>query len=179
MKEYEKLLQQEENRLNNEKAKTLVKLGLFLQETVQTIDFSTMEEITLGKKYKGVYSLYETHEGELVYIRALTETDSPKEAYSYDVIRVESVPDDELQEVYNAGIQEKGGFLKVLRVAQMVFLSLSLLCLLIDFISSLASQGMAAFVSVFVGLVLHFSFVGLQTGLLMVTTLLYKRQLLK
>ena len=91
--EYEKLLAEERDRADNEKARNLVKFGCFSQKQENKVDFTKFQKIAQKKKFKGVYDLYRNLETmELVFIAPLVEQkeNANKMApYAYDVITLE------------------------------------------------------------------------------------------
>ena len=74
LKEYEKLLLAENNRELTEKAINLVNAGCFNQVEEPVIDFSKYTRIETGRKFRGLYNLYQNNETmELVFICPLVE----------------------------------------------------------------------------------------------------------
>lgn len=141
MKEYEKLLQENENRKNMQKALNLVKLGLFNQEEQAEFDFTNKELITYGKKYKGVYDLYEDQtNGDLIFVYPLVENNKSDESfeidlkpYAFNVITLESMNNEEYLDVLKADSALKGGIIKAAYITHFVFLILALASLLYSF----------------------------------------------
>ena len=69
MQQYEKIILNENIRLDNIKAKRLIELGCFEQKEEKSVDLTALEEITYnGKLYKGVYKLYKNEEGQMFFI---------------------------------------------------------------------------------------------------------------
>ena len=114
MKEFEKLLLEDTKRRENEKALTELKLGLFEQKEEETFDFSNYTLITYGKKYKGLYDLYQNNETfELVYVCPLVENNEGSEEerkdlapYAYDVLYLELLNAEEYNMVKEASVHE-------------------------------------------------------------------------
>ncbi|MBQ3253552.1 MAG: hypothetical protein IJA65_03260 [Acholeplasmatales bacterium] len=106
LKEYEKLLIEESNRVAYEKAANLVKIGCFTQKQENEVDFTNLEQITTTKKYKGLYSLYrDLNTMQLIFVCPLVENNKGDQEenknmkpYAYDVLYVE-VMDEETYEM--------------------------------------------------------------------------------
>ena len=62
MMEYEQLLFEDTKRKETQKARTEIKLGLFEQKEEEKVDFCTYTKMTYGKRYKGLYDLYQNNE---------------------------------------------------------------------------------------------------------------------
>lgn len=115
MKEFEKLLFEEEKRTETAKAKTEVKLGLFEQKEELTFDFKNYTKMTYGKKYKGLYDLYRNNETyELAYVCPLIENNKGSEderkdmaPYAYDVLYIEYLDHEAYSLVKKAAVHEK------------------------------------------------------------------------
>lgn len=123
MKEYQKLLYEDVKRQENEKAQLEVKLGLFEQKKVETFDFTGKTLITYGKKYKGLYDLYQDDETlELTYVCPLVEDNKGDEQseklnltpYAYDVLVLELLGAEEYALVKKAAAHEKTGIIDVM-----------------------------------------------------------------
>lgn len=123
MKEYQKLLYEDVKRQENEKAKLEVKLGLFEQKKVETFDFTGKTLITYGKKYKGLYDLYQNDETlELTYVCPLVEDNKGDDEsekkdlspYAYDVLELELLGAEEFEMVKKAATHEKSGLIDAL-----------------------------------------------------------------
>lgn len=147
MQQYERIILNENNRLDNIKAKRLIELGCFEQKEEKSVDLTALEEITFnGKLYKGVYKLYKNEEGQMFFITPLTEDDPDMdkkvEPYAYDVIAIENVDDETFEDLRHLGRQSsKRGFAKVLYIAQIVFIFITFVLLLAEIISlALSSQ---------------------------------------
>lgn len=110
LKEYEKLLMDERDRKDLEKAKNLVSFGCFAQETKNEINFNELEQIKMDKKYKGRFDLFRNKDSlELFFICPLVEdnkgdVDERKDLkpYAYDVIAVEQMDNEAYQMVCKA-----------------------------------------------------------------------------
>ncbi len=93
LKEYEKLLLEERNRKDFERAKNLVKAGCFEQKAEKKLDFSKLEKAETKKQYKGLYDLYrDTETMQLMFVCPLVEKSEEKKdvaPYGYDVIYIE------------------------------------------------------------------------------------------
>ena len=105
-KEYEKLLQVENNRKLCAKAINLVEYGCFNQKEETIIDFTKYSRLSI-KKYKGKYDVYQNIDTlSIVLICPLTEDnrdeDGNKRAvnpYAYDCIYVEDMDDETYEKV--------------------------------------------------------------------------------
>ena len=99
--EYEKLLREERDRADSEKARNLVKFGCFNQKQESKLDFASYEKINQNKKFKGLYDLYrDLNTMELVFIAPLVEKGEAqpnKAPYAYDLIVTEYMD----EETYN------------------------------------------------------------------------------
>lgn len=128
MKEYQKLLYQDMKRQQNEKARVLVKLGLFEQKEEETFDASNYDLITYGKKYRGLYDLYQNKETlEMVYVCPLIEDNKGEEGvqntmtpYAYDCIYLELLDGEEFALVKQAAKHENTLFIDILYYAAIV-----------------------------------------------------------
>ena len=79
MKEYQKLLYEDVKRQQTEKAKTLVKLGFFEQKQEESFDSSEYNVMTYGKKFRGLYDLYQHKDTmEMVFVCPLVEDNKVK-----------------------------------------------------------------------------------------------------
>lgn len=122
MKEFEKLLLEDTKRRENEKALTEIKLGLFEQKEEETFDFGNYTLITYGKKYKGLYDLYQNTETfELAYVCPLVEDNKGDDnertdlaPYAYDVIYLELLTGEEFDLVKKAASHEKSNGIHIL-----------------------------------------------------------------
>lgn len=121
MKEYEKLLLEDTKRQECLKAKNEVELGLFEQKEEATFDFSKYTLMTYGKKYKGLYDLYQNIETkELVYVCPLIEDNKGSEderkdllPYAYDVIYLDYLTPENYELVKKAHVHEKSMLINV------------------------------------------------------------------
>ncbi len=115
MKEYEKLLFEERKRKETQKAVTEIKLGLFEQKEEQSFDFTAYTKMTYGKKYKGLYDLYQHNETfELAMVCPLIENNKNDynerkdlTPYAYDVLYIEYLDEECYKFVLEAAIHEK------------------------------------------------------------------------
>lgn len=114
LKEYEKLLLQDMKRKETQKAIDEVKLGLFEQKEEVEFDFASYTNMTYGKKYKGLYELYQHNETmELVFVCPLIENNKGDEnerldlkPYAYDVLYLEYLDAEAYELVKKAAIHE-------------------------------------------------------------------------
>lgn len=128
-KEYEKLLFEDTKRKETEKALTEVKLGLFEQKEVITLDFSKYTLMTYGKKFKGLYDLYQDNETlELLYVCPLIENNKGDEherkdlkPYAYDVLFLEFLDEEAYTLVRQAAVHEKSKLIDVFYYSAIVF----------------------------------------------------------
>ncbi len=99
LKEYEKLLLDERDRKDVEKALNLVKFGCFFQDVKNELNFNELEQIKMAKKYRGRFDLYRNKDTlELLLVCPLVEdnkgdADERKDLkpYAYDVIAIEQM----------------------------------------------------------------------------------------
>lgn len=128
LKEYEKLLLAEANRKLREKAEALVDMGCFDQVQEPVVDFNNYEHVNYGKKYKGVYSLYQNKTTmELVFICPLVENNKgdveenkSMKPYAYDCIVTEAMDDETYEAVCHAAKNNLSSSVKVLYRASFV-----------------------------------------------------------
>lgn len=129
MKEYEKLLLEDIKRKENQKALTEIKLGLFEQKEESEFDFSNYTNMTYGKKYKGLYDLYQNNETyELVLVCPLIENNKNDynerkdlKPYAYDVIYLEYLDEEAYTLVKQAAVHEKSKGIDILYYASIAF----------------------------------------------------------
>ena len=149
LKEYEKLLLEERNRKDFERAKNLVKAGCFDQKAEKTLDFSKLEKVETKKQYKGLYDLYRNIETmQLMLVCPLVEKgdDDKKEMkpYGYDVIYIELMDNETYDMVMKAARNNLTNSVTVLYKASFVcffiFLAITLFVFVYNFIA-LASSG--------------------------------------
>ncbi|MDE6408070.1 MAG: hypothetical protein K2K48_06950 [Anaeroplasmataceae bacterium] len=138
MKEYEKLLFEDTKRKETQKALTEIKLGLFEQKEEETFDFSLYTKMTYGKKFKGLYDLYQNNETlELVMVCPLIENNKGDynerkdlTPYAYDCIYIEYLDEEGYALVKQAAVHEKSIFIDVLYYASIslyfIYLALTL-----------------------------------------------------
>lgn len=115
LKEFEKLLFEDTKRKEMAKALDEVKLGLFDQKEELTFDFENYTLMTYGKKYKGLYDLYQHNETmELVFVCPLIENNKGDEferkdmkPYAYDVVYLEYLDSEAYDLVKKAAVHEK------------------------------------------------------------------------
>ena len=115
MMEYEKLLFEDTKRKETQKALTEIKLGLFEQKEEEKFDFSTYTKMTYGKKYKGLYDLYQNNETfQLVMVCPLIENNKNDynerkdlEPYGYDCLYLEYLDQEAYALVLEAAIHER------------------------------------------------------------------------
>ncbi|MGL4949387.1 MAG: hypothetical protein ACRC5M_03310 [Anaeroplasmataceae bacterium] len=111
LKEYQKLLKLEEGRKQFNKAKKMVKLGLFKQDRDDNFDISKVKKVYTTLKYKGAYILYKSKSGnDFYFIKELSESDT-KRAFAYDIIEIETVTDEEYILICEASKYEKNRLL--------------------------------------------------------------------
>lgn len=138
-KEYEKILLRERNRKLNIRAQNLIKLGCFDQYEKTSLDFSKLEKCAYEKPYKKIYELYKDENDNLFYVYGKVEGESNK-PYAYDIIAIETVTDEEYNELYKAHSFEGVGIVKGLLISALVLLGLSILILLANVIYTLTQD---------------------------------------
>ena len=129
MKEYEKLLFEDTKRKETLKALTQIKLGLFEQKEEEAFDFSLYTKMTYGKKYKGLYDLYQNNETlELVMVCPLVENNKGDynerkdlTPYAYDCIYLEYLDEEAYNLVKQAAAHERSVFIDVFYYIAIVF----------------------------------------------------------
>lgn len=129
MKEFEKLLLEDNKRKEMEKALLEIKLGLFEQKEEATFDFTLYNKITYNKKYKGLYDLYQNKETyELAMVCPLIENNKNDynerkdlKPYAYDVLYLEYLDNEAYNLVKKASVHEKTKLIDILYVISLVF----------------------------------------------------------
>ncbi len=148
MKEFQKLLYEDMKRKENEKAKYLVKLGLFEQKKEETFDASEYNLINYGKKYRGLYDLYQHKETlQMVYVCPLVENNKGDETenvemtpYAYDCIYLELLDAEEFALVQQAAKHENTLFVDILYYAALVLYLALLVFTIISIIAISVTQ---------------------------------------
>lgn len=148
MKEYQKLLYQDMKRQQNEKAKVLVKLGLFEQKQEETFDATNYDVITYGKKYRGLYDLYQNKDTlEMVYVCPLVEDNKGEDGakvdmtpYAYDCIYLELLDAEEFQLVQQAAKHENTVLVDILYYAAIALYFALLILTIISIIAISITQ---------------------------------------
>ena len=138
VKEYEKLLFQDESRLKGVKALKLVKLGQFYQYKKETneIDFNDLKKLD-GAKMVSNHQLYERiSDGTFFYILAESEetTEGVKKVYRYDVIELDNVDDETYKKLISAHSHEGGLLNNIFICASIIVLLISILGTIIQFV---------------------------------------------
>lgn len=121
LKEYQKLLLEDMKRKETVKALDEVKLGLFEQKTETEFDFSNYNSVQYGKKYKGLYTLYQNKETfELAFVCPLIENNKGDDnertdlkPYAYDVLYLDYLDEEAYELVKKAAIHEKSRWIDV------------------------------------------------------------------
>ena len=142
--EYEKLLSEERDRADNEKARNWVKFGCFSQKQESKVDFTKFQKIAQKKKFKGVYDLYRNMETmELSFIAPLVEQkeNANKMApYAYDVITLEYMDNETYEAVCHAAKNNIRSLISVLYKASFIcyfiYLAFSLFVVVYNWIIS-------------------------------------------
>lgn len=156
LKEYEKLLLDERDRKDIEKAKNLVKFGCFLQEIKNEVNFNELEQIKMPKKYNGRFDLYRNKETlELLFINPLVEdnkgdADERKDLkpYAYDVIAIEQMDNETYVMVCKSAKNNLKSSVKLAYKFAIVFYFINLVvasCIFIYNIFSGIGEGVADF----------------------------------
>ena len=144
MKEYQKLLYEDVKRQETEKAKRLIKLGLFNQKQEESFDTSEYNLMTYGKKFRGLYDLYQHKETmEMVFVCPLVEDNKgDQEAerkdltpYAYDCLYLEVLDAEEYDLVLKASSHEGTGLIDIFYFMSFI---LYLLLVIITIITSIA-----------------------------------------
>ena len=107
LKEYEKLLLEERNRKDFERAKNLIKCGCFEQKAEKKLDFAKLEKVETAKQYKGLYDLYRDIDTmQLLFVCPLVEKGDDEKKnmtpYGYDVLYVELMDNETYDMVMHA-----------------------------------------------------------------------------
>ena len=143
LKEYEKLLIAERNRVQFEQASNLVKLGCFSQKEETEIDFTKLTKISNGKKLKGKYDLYQNVKTlETVFVCPLIEDDKEEgshKAYAYDCLYVEKMDQETYEQVIKAGnnnlVTLPGVLYKAAFIVYFIMLAITLYSIIYSFIT--------------------------------------------
>ena len=179
MKEFEKLLLEENKRKETEKALREIQLGLFEQKKEEAFPLQDYTLMTYeNKKYKGLYDLYCHNENKtFCYVCPLTENDKEDETkdippYAYDVIYLESLTDEQYEQVKAAAVHENSKWIDIFFKTSVVLYIVMLLVTIILLISVSISQ--RAFVSVMLVMGPIISMQVLYTVLLPILMILYR-----
>ncbi len=129
MKEFEKIILEDEKRKLMNKAIEEIKLGLFEQKEETSFDYTLYNKMTYNKKYKGLYDLYQNKEtNALLMVCPLIENnkDDYNERndlvpYAYDILYLEYLDDETYSIVKKAAIHEKTKLIDVFYVITIVF----------------------------------------------------------
>lgn len=187
LKEYEKLLIEEANRCDYEKAVSLIKYGCFEQKKENEVDFSDYEAIPTKKKFKGLYDLYRNVKTmELVFICPLVENNKgdvdenkAMAPYAYDMIIVEAMDDETYQMVCKAAKNNISNKVKVLYFASFicyfVFIGLTLINLVNMLILTADSNFQSILATVFDYCGVYFLGILLATPLLVLISIKYRK----
>lgn len=158
LKEYEKLLLEERDRRDLEKAKSLIDAGCFsIVENEPTLDMSKLEYVPSKRKFKGLYDLYrnvETH--ELLYVSPLVEDINEDKKnikpYGYKVLYIESMDAETYEMVIKAAKNNiKNSVSKVYKLAFILYftiLAITLFNVVYIFINTLSTGILAAFAAI-------------------------------
>lgn len=159
LKEFEKLLLEERDRRDLDKALTLIKAGCFYEvENEPALDFNNLEPVPMKRKLKGLYDLYrnkETH--DLLYVSPLVEDiseDGKKNVkpYGYKVLYIESMDAETYQMVVKAAKNNiKNGVARAYKFAFILYfaiIAITLANMVYIFINTLESGILAALASI-------------------------------
>jgi len=143
LKEYEKLLIAERNRVQFEQASNLVRLGCFNQKEETELDFTQLTKISADKKLKGKYDLYQNIKTlETVFVCPLVEEDKEEgshKAYAYDCLYVEKMDQETYEQVVKAGdnnlVTLPGVLYKASLICYGILLAITLFVIIYNFIA--------------------------------------------
>lgn len=187
LKEYEKLLLEERDRKDLEKALNLINAGCFsIVENEPKLDFNNLELVPAKKKLKGLYDLYRNKEtGDLLYASPLVEDnkgeDDVKEVkpYGYKVLYIESMDDETYALVLKAAKNNiKNGVSRMYKAAfvlYFVLMALTVINMIYIFIQTLESGVMTALASIIYNCGIYFVGILLATILLVPAMIRYKK----
>lgn len=187
LKEYEKLLLEEKDRKDLEKALGLIGAGCFSEvENEPTLDFNKLELVPAKRKLKGLYDLYRNKEtGDLLYVSALIEDnkgeDNVKEVkpYGYKVLYIESMDDATYELVMKAAKNNiKNGVSRTYKAAfvlYFVMIALTVVNMIYIFIQTLESGVLTALASIVYNCGIYFVGILLATILLVPVMIRYKK----
>lgn len=138
VKEYEKLLFQDESRLKGTKAKKLLSLGLFYQykKEPQDIDFNSLKRLDGAKMVKN-HELYErVSDGTFFYIESENEEtkDGEKKVYRYDVIELDNVDEETYNKLLKAHSHEGNGLINLFFYSSVVISIIGIISTIVSFI---------------------------------------------
>ena len=184
LKEYEKLLLEERDRKDLERAKNLVKAGCFEQKAEKKLDFSKLEKVEAKKLYKGLYDLYRNIETlQLMFVCPLVEKgdDENKKVtpYGYDVLYVELMDNETYDMVMHAAKNNLTNSVTVLYrssfVCFFVFLAITLFVFLYNFIVLANGGVLNALASAFFYSATYLGVDCILLGLLTLVSIKYKK----
>ncbi len=145
VKEYEKLLFQDESRLKGTKALKLVKMGCFYQEKKNTneVDFSQLKKLEGAKVYKN-HELYErVSDSTFFYIESENEEtkDGEKKVFRYDVIELDNVDDETFEKLCKAHAHEGNGLINFFYITSIVAVIWGFIGIIVQFIYYKVDKG--------------------------------------
>lgn len=138
VKEYEKLLFQDESRLKGTKALKLVQMGCFYQYKKNTteINFNDFKKLEGAKSYKD-HELYErVSDNTFFYIEAECEEtkEGEKKVYRYDIIELDNVDDETFEKLCKAHSHENNGLINFFYYASIVAVVWGFIGIIVQFI---------------------------------------------
>ena len=184
LKEYEKLILEERDRKDLERAKNLVKAGCFEQKAEKKLDFSKLEKVEAKKLYKGLYDLYRNIETlQLMFVCPLVEKgdDENKKVtpYGYDVLYVELMDNETYDMVMHAAKNNLTNSVTVLYrssfVCFFVFLAITVFVFLYNFIVLANGGVLNALASAFFYSATYLGVDCILLGLLTIVSIKYKK----
>lgn len=175
LKEYQKLLIQEENRLKAVKAKKMVKMGLFDQYSKGVDEFSLTQfkKLDYIKPYKN-HELFEGIDGTLYYIASKNEAseENPNaKTYSYDVIELDNVDEATYQKLLKANAHENNFAINLAFVGSIVFLIYSLISSIYSLVYFMVDGNYDFFTSFFTAAATQFIQFGISLSLFVIAAI--------
>jgi hypothetical protein len=154
LKEYQKLLMQDENRELANKAYKLIKLGLWNQYKVSVDDFNikNLKKLDFVKKYKG-HELYQGEHNELYYIASLSEEDSDNptaQVYSYDIVELDNVDEETYKKLIEAHKHEGNKLLSICYYISIVVTVVAVASFVYTLLFGMINKGYNLFDSLFI-----------------------------
>ena len=178
VKEYEKLLFQDESRLKGTKALSLVKMGCFYQYKKNTneINFNEFKKLEGAKVYKD-HELYERiSDSTFFYIESESEEtkEGEKKVYRYDVIELDNVDEKTFEKLCKAHSHENNGVINFCYYASIVATIWGAIGIIVNFIYYKVDQSEEFYRAAFGDIASYVFFFAIALAVLSIATIVKK-----